>query len=502
MLKENTNKAIAINSAILYSKLIICTICGLFTTRYALKALGVDDFGLFSVLGSIISFIAIFNTIMISTSNRFISVAIGKGDNENTNEQFNICLLIHIAISVMTLCIALPVGDFYIDNILQYSGARSEAFLVYLFTVIGSAISFIGVPYNGLLMAKERFWVFSLTDVVSHMLRLAIAYLLVHFFKEKLLIYALAQGILTMMPTLIYHTYCRVRFKEITKFKLCRKKEEYKKVLTFSGWVSYGAFAYVAKGQGAAVIVNTFFNTAMNTALGLANTVGTLLQTVSNSISQPIAPQITKSYVAGNTKRTDELLKMSTKYTYLLMLFISLPFLKETEWILGLWLGNVPEHVSVFTVLIIIDTLIASLNSGISNIIFASGRIKLYQILINTLRLLAIAAAYIVLRMGFPAHTLLYAYITFSVIIFFAAQYTLHATLNYNNIKLWKGSYIPSITITLLLIPFILIDFELPSILNIILIESLYLLLVCSIGLSKKERSFINKLFNKTARRA
>ena len=502
MLKENTNKAIAINSAILYSKLIICTICGLFTTRYALKALGVDDFGLFSVLGSIISFIAIFNTIMISTSNRFISVAIGKGDNENTNEQFNICLLIHIAISVMTLCIALPVGDFYIDNILQYSGARSEAFLVYLFTVIGSAISFIGVPYNGLLMAKERFWVFSLTDVVSHMLRLAIAYLLVHFFKEKLLIYALAQGILTMIPTLIYHTYCRVRFKEITKFKLCRKKEEYKKVLTFSGWVSYGAFAYVAKGQGAAVIVNTFFNTAMNTALGLANTVGTLLQTVSNSISQPIAPQITKSYVAGNTKRTDELLKMSTKYTYLLMLFISLPFLKETEWILGLWLGNVPEHVSVFTVLIIIDTLIASLNSGISNIIFASGRIKLYQILINTLRLLAIAAAYIVLRMGFPAHTLLYAYITFSVIIFFAAQYTLHVTLNYNNMKLWKGSYIPSITITLLLIPFILIDFKLPSILNIILIESLYLLLICSIGLSKKERNGINKLFNKTARRA
>ena len=500
MLKENTNKAIAVNSAILYSKLIICTICGLFTTRYALTALGVDDFGLFSVLGSIISFIAIFNTIMIATSNRFISVAIGKGDDRHTNEQFNICLLIHIAISVITLCIALPAGSLYIDNILQYDGAKNNAFLVFLFTVIGSAISFIGVPYNGLLMAKERFWVFSLTDVVSHILLLAVAYTLVHFFEEKLLIYALAQGLLTMMPTLIYHTYCRVRFKEITKFKLCRKKEEYKKVLTFSGWVSYGAFAYVAKGQGAAVIVNTFFNTAMNAALGLANTVGTLLQTVSNSISQPIAPQITKSYVAGNTERTDELLKISTKYTYLMMLFMSLPFLKETEWILGLWLGDVPEHVSVFTVLIIIDTLIASLNSGISNIIFASGRIKLYQILINTLRLLAIAAAYIVLRMGFPAQALLYAYITFSVVIFFAAQYTLHATLGYNNMKLWKGSYIPSIAITLLLLPFIAVDFGMPSIVNIVLIESIFLLLVYAVGLSKKERATINRLFNKTAR--
>ena len=497
MVKENTNKSIAVNSVILYSKLIICTICGLFTTRYALTALGVDDFGLFSVLGSIISFIAIFNTIMISTSNRFISVAIGKGDKGFINEQFNVCLLIHIVIAVITLLVALPIGDYYIENILQYNGTKYDAFLVFLFTIIGSVISFVGVPYHGLLMAKERFWVFSLTDVASHALRLLVAYLLVHCFKDKLLIYALSQGVLTMMPTIIYNVYCRIKFKDITKFNFCRKAEEYKKVLGFSGWVSYGAFAFVAKGQGAAIIVNTFFNTAMNTALGLANTVGVLLQTVSNSIAQPIAPQITKSYVAGNSERTDELLKMSTKYTYLMMLFISLPFLKETEWILSLWLGQVPEHVKVFTVLIIIDTLIASLTSGISNIIFASGRIKLYQVLINTLRLFAIVAAYIVLRMGFPAHSLLYAYILFSIIIFFAAQYTLSATLGYDNTKLWKGSYIPSLLVTMLLIPLIVIDFKLPNIISVVIIEIIYLLLVYAVALSKKERSKIAQLLSR-----
>lgn len=495
-MKENTNKSIAINSMILYSKLVINTICGLFTTRYALIALGVNDYGLFSVLGSIISFIAIFNTIMVGTSNRFISVAIGKGDKDHINEQFNICMLIHIAIAITTLLIAIPVGNYYINNILKYSGEISDAHLVFLFTVIGSVFSFIGVPLHGLLMAKERFWLFSLTDVISHILKLVVAFLLVNHFEEKLLIYALSQGLLTMFPTIIYSIYCKIKFGELTKFKIYRKKEEYKKILGFSCWVSYGAFAVIVKGQGAAIIVNTFFNTAINAALGLANTVGALLNTISNSIAQPIAPQITKSYSAGKYERTDELLVMSTKYTYLMMLLFSLPFLKEMQWILSLWLGEIPEHVITFTTLIIIDALITSLNSGISNIIFASGKIRLYQILINTLRIFAIIVAYFVLKTGAPAHSLLITYIVFSCIIFFAAQYVLNKTLNYDNMKLWKNSYIPSIIITILLIPVIIIDINIPSIFNIIIIECIYVILVYMIGLTDKERNSIKRIIN------
>lgn len=500
MFEENTNRSIVINSIILYGKLIINTFCGLFTTRYALSALGVDDFGLFAVLGSIVSFISIFNTIMVATSNRFISIAIGKGNNNLINKQFNICLSIHTAIAIATLLIALPIGYIYINNYLQYSGERSDALIVYSFTTIGSIISFIGVPYQGLLMAKERFWIFSLTDSISHILKLIVTILLVHFFKHKLIIYACSQGILTMSATVVYYLYCNTRFKELVKFKFYKKKEEYIKILKFSGWVSYGAIAVIAKGQGAAVIVNTFFNTAMNTALGLANTVGALLNTISANIAQPIAPQITKSYSAGDYRRTDDLLVMSTKYTYLMMLFFSLPFLKEAEWILSLWLGEVPEYVKTFTILIIVETLITSLNSGISNIIFASGKIALYQILINTLRFIAIIVAYFVLKGGAPAHSLLNTYIVFSIIIFFTIQYVLQRTLNYDNLKLWKNSYFPSIAITILLIPILIVNMGTHSIVNIIFIECIYIILVYLIGLNKKERSaikhqVIHKLF-------
>lgn len=154
-MNENTNRAIAINSIILYFKLAIITVTGLLTTRFALQALGVNDFGLFSVIGSIISFITIFNTIMVATSNRFISVALGKGNNEVVNEQFNLCFLIHVVIAIFTLLIFIPLGDYYIKNYLNYTGDISTAVDVFRFSVIGSVISFIGVPYNGLLVAKK-----------------------------------------------------------------------------------------------------------------------------------------------------------------------------------------------------------------------------------------------------------------------------------------------------------------------------------------------------------
>lgn len=490
-MKENTNKAIFYNSLILYSKLIIVTICGLLTTRFALRALGVVDFGLFALLGSIISFIVLLNTIMISTTNRFISVSIGKGEEKEINEQLNVCLLVHILIAIVTVIIVLPLGDYYIYHFLNYDGPIDNAVSVFHYTVIGSIISFVGVPFNGLLMAKEKFIVFSFVDLLNHVLKLIVAYLLISHFTHKLFIYAATQGIITALPTFVYFLYCRRKYPQLLKFYIPRNRRKYKDVFSFSGWVAYGAFAYIGKNQGAAVLVNTFFNTIMNTALGLANTVGMLLTTFSNSVSQPISPQITKNYAAGNMSRCDDLLVMSTKYTYLVMLVISIPFLSDSDFLFKLWLGKVPPYVSLFSTLLIVDALITSLNSGISVLIFASGKIKTYQILINTLRLCSILGAFIVLKAGAPAYALLWAYIVFSIIIFFAGQYVLKTTLNYNSSLLWQRSYLPSIFVTIVIIPFIVFRLTDISILNIIILESILFIDIVIIGLSKNERKNI-----------
>lgn len=487
-MQENTNRAIAYNSIILYGKMAITTICALLSTRFALQALGVVDFGLYAVLGGIISFISIFNTIMLSTSNRFIAVAIGKGDINEANKQFNVNLVVHIAIALLAMVVALPIGEWYIPRYVNYDGPMSNAIMVFSISIIGSILSFVGVPYNGLLMAKEKFIVFSLVDVISHILKLAVAWILIYYFEDKLLIYTITMALLTAMHTIIYLLYCSKYYPEIVKPRLVKDKEMYRNVFGFSSWVAVGAVASVGKSQGASLIVNAFFNTVMNTAMGVASNVNAYVNMFANAVVQPMQPQITKSYAAGNNKRTDELLIMSTKFSFLLILLIGSVFLVAPEWILGLWLGDVPPYATIFLILFVVDSLVQSFNAGISNIIWASGKIALYQILTSSLNILAVVAGYFVLNAGYPAYYLIIAYISFSVLRFFAIQWSLHKTLNYDNRILWKNSYLPSILVVILFTPILLIPNVMYPFIKLIVSFGYLCLLEYFIGLSKTER--------------
>lgn len=503
MIKENTNRAIFYNTIILLIKLLVNTLTTLFATRFTLKAMGAEDFGLFAVLGGIVALMSILNTIMVATSNRFISVAIGKGDMSDINSTFNVNFIVHVTIAVITLLVATPIGHVYVYNYLNYSGDLDIAGIIMYTSIIGSAISFISIPFNGLLMSKENFLVISLVDIIAHILKLVLAYSILFVRKDSvMLVYALGLFVLTVAPTIFYYIYCKVKYAEITQFRLIKDKDRYKACLGFSAWVSYGAIASVFKTQGAAVIINSFFTTIMNAALSIANTVNSFIVLISQSISQPITPQITKSFAKNDTARCDDLLVLSTKLTFVVSFLISLPILKETEWFLNLWLGTVPDYGVLFTRLLIIETLISSLNSGISTIIFASGRIKLYQLLINTLRLFSVALAYIAIKVGGPAESLLYAYIIISLLIVLVSQIVLKKTLNYNTQTLWKRSYIPSIVLVIISLPMLYINFSIHPLYSATLVMCWGLLAATIVTLSKKERErifdfFITKIFRK-----
>ena len=492
---ENTNRAIAYNSAILYGRMAITTVCALLTTRFALQALGVVDFGLYAVLGGIISFISIFNTIMLSTSNRFIAVAIGRGDLEEANKQFNVNLTVHVAIAIFALLISYPIGEWYIPRYVNYDGPLSNAMMVYFISIFGCVFSFIGVPFNGLLMAKEKFIVFSLVDVFIHVIKLIVAWLLVYFFAHKLLIYTVIMALMTATSTLIFYIYCSKYFHNIVRFRFVRERTMYKNVFNFSAWVGVGAVAHVGRDQGAALVVNAFFNTAMNTAMGVAASINTYVTLFAQNVTQPMAPQITKSYAAGNCQRTDELLIMSTKYSFLLMLLISSFFLIEPEWLLGVWLVEVPPYASIFLILFVINNLVQSLNSGINNIIFASGKIVLYQILVSTTNILSVVAGYFVLKNGAEAYYLLIAYIMVSVIRFFAIQWALHKSLNYDNNILWKNSYFPSLFVVLFFCPVFFIPNTLNPVIRLVIVFSYLCIIEYFVGLNKSERVKIASFF-------
>ena len=487
-MQENTNKAIAINTVILYVRLAVTVVCSLLITRFALRALGVDDFGLFSVVGSIITFVSIINTMMVATTNRFIAVALGHNDINEANQVFNVSLIIHLCIAVLTILIALPVGEWYINHFINYYGPISNAILVYRVVIIGSIISFISVPFYGLLTAKENFLVYCSVDIISYLFKLLAAVLLVYCIKQKLLFYAITQSFFTAIPTIIYGLYCKRKYIQVTKWHFIKEKKPYLEMLKFGGWVGFGAIATVGKAQAAQLLVNAFFNTIMNAALGVANTINHFITVFANNATEPMTPQLIKSYAASDMKRCFRLLNLSTKLSFLIMLLISSPFLLEMEWILGLWLGSAPEFASIFAKLLIIDAIVLSFNSGISKVIFANGSIAFYQLTINSLNLLSILFAYIILKLGYPAYSLFIVYICFTFIKLFFNQWA----LNRIGIKcfnsLLKGSYLPSLLVLALYLPVLMIHINLHPLLHIVIVFIYLSFLIVTVGLRRDER--------------
>ena len=318
-----------------------------------------------------------------------------------------------------------------------------------------------------------------------------------HIDNNKLIIYAIGISVLSALPTVIYAIYCNASFCDYVRFKFVRNKAKYKDVFSFSVWVGYGAIACIGKSQGAAVLVNMFFNTLMNTAMGIANNVNAMVTMVANTVTQPIVPQLTKAYVAGDYEKSDKLLVLSIKLGYFAMFIIAAPLLVEMEWVLGLWLGEIPQYAVTFSRLMIIDALAGSLNSGISTIIFASGQIRLYQIVINTLRLSAIIAGYFVLKAGWQPESLLITYIIFSIIILFVMQFVLHKTLEFDNYKLFRCAYLPSILLTLFFIPIAFVQNIFTPFVSIILYFLEILVLIYLVGLSNEERIVLKDYFLK-----
>lgn len=498
-MQENTNKSIAINSLILYTRLAIVVVCGLFYTRFSLQALGFVDYGLYSVVGGIITFIAILNTVMISCSNRFIAIAIGKKNIFEARKTFNVNLIIHIGIAILTLLLAIPLGHEYIAKYVNYAGDINNVYYVYDISILASVISFIGVPYNGLLIAREHFWVFCSTDVLTSVVKLIATYILIDHFEFKLLIYTIMMAVLTAYPTIVLYLYCRAKFADITRFLFVKDKAMYYAVFNFSIGIAYGAVATIAKSQGTALIINAFFTTVMNSAYAVANSINSILMTFAYNIQKSISPQIVKSYAMGDKERYTYLVCLSSRITYLIMFFISIPFMLIPESVFGLWLADTPDETIIFTRLLILDVLIISINAGISDIVFATGKIKLYQFATHSLFFVSIVIGYLALKNGMPIISLFYSYIIFSLIIFIIRPLILIRLIKFDLKRLFKESYIQIFLCTMLFSPIILLQNKMSPWIYMFISMLYFIIITWFAGITKNEKQAACKYFCKIA---
>lgn len=407
----NDNKKIAYNSVIIFLRLIITSVVGIVASRIVLDALGASDFGLYNVVGGIVVLLNVVNTAMLSTTYRYLAFEIGKKENGLPNKVFNASLLVHCCFAVFIIFVGLTLGEWYVNNILNVDACKlPDARFVFHVSLLTTAFSTVLVPYQGLLVAYEKFSVNAVIDIVSCLIRLVVLALFIYQPVNRLRLYSIIMFCYTVLAGLMYLIYCYRNYKDVIKLKIYKQGVLIREMMSFALWTLFGAVSSIGKTQGSAMIINFFFGTTVNAAYAVANQIESFILMFARSLNNAAIPQITKNYSSGNQDRSILLTSYISKYTYLLMSLVAFPVLLEMDFLLGLWLKEVPEGATEFCKLMVLGGLIGCLGEGIPALVNATGNIKVYQIIFHTFNLLGLPIAFVFYKIGSNPYVILEVY--------------------------------------------------------------------------------------------
>ena len=399
--KSANNKRIAKNTLLLYCRMFLTLIIGLYTSRVVLNTLGFSDYGIYNVVGGVVTMLTFLNVGMTGASQRFISYELGKGEIKSLKIVFSNSILTHASIAFIALVIMETIGLWFLNYRMNIPHERMfAANCVFQFSIATFGLSVLSVPFNSCIIAHERMGVYAYISIFEVMMKLVIAYAIMVSSFDKLILYAILIFLVHFIVWLMYFIYCRKHFKECTT-PLHFDKVLFKKMFAFAGW---GCVGFSLKDQCSNIILNIFFGTTINAARGIASQVNGIINGFASNFTMAMNPQITKQYAAGNLEESRNLAFAGSKYAFFLLSLISIPFLINENYVLRLWLGKIPEYTDIFVYIILLSSLIYSLSHAISTAILATGNIKWFQILLAIILLLEVPAAYTILKLGGKPH--------------------------------------------------------------------------------------------------
>jgi len=424
--KIQDNKRIAKNTLLLYVRMLLMMAISLYTSRIVLAALGVSDFGIYNVVGGFVALFTMVSGTMATATQRFLSYEIGRGTQENIIRLFSTSVMIHIMLGVLILLLAETLGLWYVNNKMVFPPERLSAVnWVFQFSVLTLIINVLSVPYNASIIAYEKMAAFAYIGIVDAVLKLSVAYLVVVSTSDKLILYAFLLMLIAIGNRLFYTIYVRRTFI----FCRCnwRIDGEYRKsLLSFIGYNFIGSIANIGKTQGINVLLNLFFGTAVNAARGISVQILHAVTGFVHNFQLAMNPQIIKLYAAGEKEEMFKLIFRGSKYSYLLVLILSLPIIIETPYILNLWLVEVPDHTVIFVRLTLAITLVDSLAPALLAGIHASGKVKNYQLTNGTMLMMTLPLVYLVLWLGCEPYMAFVASLGISIICYFIRIVMLH----------------------------------------------------------------------------
>lgn len=398
------NERVAKNTVVLYFRMIFQMLVYLYTSRVLMNELGVVDYGLFDVVGASVAMLTFLNNSMINCTQRFITFAIGKGDDAYLKSVCSVSLFIHIFLAIVILVLGETAGLWYVENYMIIPPSRFQAALVVFHcTLLSAVLTIITVPYNAMIVAYEKMTAFAAITIADVLLKLLLVLSLPYVGGDKLANYAFLLLAETIVVRIIYFLYCRLNFKS-AKVVCNNSKKLYKEMLGFAGWSTFGNFALACNTQGLNLLLNFFGGAVLNAARGAAFQVQTAVIAFTASFQTAINPQITKRYAMGDTQGMNVLVLRSSRFSFYLLLLIALPLMLETPTILELWLKNVPAHAVAFTRLLLCVTLVEAVANPMMIAVSATGKIKYYHIFIGCTLICALPLAWVLLHFtGRPA---------------------------------------------------------------------------------------------------
>ena len=503
----DNNKRIAKNTMFLYFRMAIMMGIALYTSRIVLDTLGEVDYGLYNVVGGVVTMFTVINFAMGCATSRFITFEIGKQDVKRLNTVFSTSIIIHFIIALIILILSETIGLWFLNTQMTIPSERMVAAnWIFQFSVFSCMIMIISVPYNALIMSYEKMSAYAYITILETVLKLIIVYLLVISNIDKLILYSILMFVISLIIRITYQIYCTRKFKEI-HFKLKTDKYILKEMFLYAFWSLTGSAANILATHGQNILLNIFFGPSVNAARGVAVQVQNAIQQLSTNFQQAMNPQINKSYAQGNLEYMHTLINASSKYSFYLLFIISLPVFLEIKMVLSWWLVETPEHTINFIRLMLIICILTALGNPLSVAAGAHGKIRNFQLFVGGFMLLVVPISYCALKIFPKPEYIFIAQIIICILAQIIRLIIIKPMINFSLIHYFKEVIYTCTKVTI-------ISSILPVIVYCTLQDSIYsFFLVCAlslfsttitiylIGLNNNEKSFVQNRIKKLINR-
>ncbi len=494
---SQNNKRIAKNTLLLYFRMLFMMAVSLYTSRVVLHTLGVEDFGIYNVVGGVVAMFSVISGSLSAAISRFVTYELGKGDKDKLIRIFSSSVTIQLGLGFIILILAEVVGVWFLNTKMTIPTDRMHAAnWVFQLSILTFIINLISVPYNAVIIAHEKMSAFAYISILEVVAKLIIVYMLLWSPFDKLIFYAILMASVALIIRFVYGYYCKRHFEECT-YHFIFDKELLKNMFSFAGWNFIGAASSVLRDQGGNIVINLFCGPAVNAARGIAYQVNNAISGFVSNFMMALNPQITKSYATGDKQYMMTLIHQGARLSFYILLILSLPVIIDAHYILTLWLKIVPEHTTLFVQLVLIFAMSESISNPLITAMLATGNIRNYQIVVGGLQIMNLPISYILLKYGCIPEAVLIVAICISQCCLVARLYMLRVMIGLSIRNYMSKVYFNVLTVTILsaIIPYISSYYMNETFICFIMICVISVIctftVIYFIGCNRKERRFI-----------